>query len=175
VQHDPTLQPVRCAARATPGSEPLLCAQQARRIFGCFTYRQMHGSLRWCGCPRARIAAPGGAKARWTRDEEGDGGRGAIQQRKARSVAVCSIAAAALPSRFRALPLAVVRLDAHHEHRELDDLLHDQGAWWATTVTADERMRGRTAREPAWAQVEECGRLPGVRSDRGFIVELELP
>ena len=78
---------------------------------------------------RARGSARG--RRRWTRHRR----RARLQQQKARSAAACSIVSAAVPCRFRALPLDVVRLDIPCEHRVRADLLHDQGACRATAST----------------------------------------
>ena len=74
---------------------------------------------------RARGSARG--RRRWTRHRR----RARLQQQKARSAAACSIVSAAVPCRFRALPLDVVRLDIPREHRVRADLLHE-GACRAT-------------------------------------------
>ena len=91
-----------------------------------------------------------------------------MQQQKARSPAACSIVSAAVPCRFRALPLDVVRLDIPCEHR----VRADQGACRATASTPSSADTcpgaaappGKAAHMQVGAAAEEpAARIPAVQ------------
>jgi hypothetical protein len=114
---------------------------------------------------RARGSARG--RRRWTRHRR----RARLQQQKARSAAACSIVSAAVPCRFRALPLDVVRLDIPREHRVRADLLHE-GACRATASAPSSADTCPGAAAPpekaAHMQVGAAAEEPAARIQRAY-------